>query len=511
MSDGASEHSSFIEFLRIARRRKWLILAAVVVVPLAAYYHAKRQPPVFQASAQVLLTPQNPAAAYAGVGGSAASSVDPVRYGATQAFLARSPVVVDSVLKAAHNPNLNAGILLGSTSVTSLSDVDMLVFTAKAGIPAIAQQLANLYAQGFTQYRRNVDSSGVKNAIAQIQTSLESIGSKEPVLRGQLVDKLESLQTIQSLQAQTTYLARPAGPGAQIAPRPKRDAMLGLFLGLVIGVGLAFLRDASDTRIRLTDEIADRLGMPLLGHLPELDKRSRNERRLVMLDEPYGASAEMFRMLRTSIDLANLDRHARTIMVTSASEGEGKTTTSCNLAIAFAASGRRVILLDLDLRRPTVHSFLGIASRPGLTDVAVGQAALAEALVKITLEDDHSGGAFMVLPSGPMPPNPGEFAGTGAVGELLAELQTMADLVIVDTPPVLQVAEAMSISSRMDAMLVVVNVALAKRGQIAEMHRQLERSPVKKFGFVAIGGPGSPAAQYEHYAPFAYPVDDLVS
>ncbi|HET7568441.1 MAG TPA: polysaccharide biosynthesis tyrosine autokinase [Gaiellaceae bacterium] len=511
MSDGPSEHSSFIEFLRIARRRKWLILAAIVVVPLAAYYHAKRQPPVFQASSQVLLTPQNPAAAYAGVGGSSSASVDPVRYGATQSFLARSPAVVNSVLREADNPNLNAGILLGSTSVTSLSDANLLVFTARGGTPDIAQQLANLYAQGFTQYRRHVDSAGVKGAMAQLQKSLDGLGKNETALRGQIIDKLESLRTIQSLQAQATYLARPAGPGIQVAPRPQRDAMLGLVLGIVIGVGLAFLRDASDTRIRTTDEIGDRLGMPLLGHLPELDKRSRAERRLVMLDEPYGASAEMFRMLRTSIDLANLDRHAHAIMVTSASEGEGKTTTACNLAIAFAASGRRVVLLDLDLRRPTVHNLLGLASRPGLTDVAVGQAALTEALVKVTLEDDHSGGSFMVLPSGPMPPNPGEFAGTTAVGELLAELQAMSDLVIVDTPPVLQVAEAMSVSSRVDAMLVVVNVAAAKRGQIAEMHRQLERSPVKKLGFVAIGGPESPAGQYEHYAPFAYPVDDLVS
>jgi len=512
MSDATTERSSFIEFMRVARRRKWLIVACVLIAPSVAYYHAHKQHPVYSTTSQVLLTPQNPALSYAGITGSSNSnaSVDPVRYASTQIFLARSPAIAAQVAKKFKLPWLDANGILDRTSVSAPADTNLLAFNATGGDPVFIQRIANLYAQAYTNYRRTLDTQGIEAAIAQLEASLAQTSKSDAALRTQLLDQIQTLETTEALQRQGTFVARSAPASHQIAPHPTRDAILGLGLGLVLGLGLAFLREASDTRIRTSDDAAARLGMPLLGHLPVLDRRARAERRLVMIDEPYSASAEMFRMLRTSIDLANLDRNARTIMVTSATEGEGKTTTAANLAIAFAGSGRRVILLDLDLRRPTVHSFLGLSSRPGITDVAVGQATLDEALVKVSLEDDHSGGSLYVLPSGPMPPNPGEFTATAAVHDALAELRERADLLIVDTPPVLQVAEALTLSSQLDSMLVIVNMTNSRRGQLNELRRQLDRSPIKKLGFIAIGSAAGRPTQYEHYAPFAYPADDFV-
>ena len=509
MSEGAGERSSFIEFARIARRRKWLIVACVVIAPLYAYWHAHRQPPVYSAVSEVLLTPENTALSYAGVNTSS-STIDPIRYAATQKFLARSPAVANRVAARAKLPGVDGRGILRLTSVNAETDANLLDFTATSHDPNVAMKLANLYAQAYTAYRRDRDTQGIESAISQLEESVTTTKG-DPALKAQLLGQIQTLQTTVALQRQGTFVAQPATWVHQVSPHPRRDAILGLGLGLVLGFGLALLREVSDTRVRSTDEVAERTGLPLLGHLPLLDKRGRSERRLVMLEEPYGQAAELFRMLRTSIDLANLDRQGRALMVTSGTEGEGKTTVACNLAIAFAASGRRVILLDADLRRPTVHRFLGINGRPGLSDVAVGQASLAEALVEVALEDDQSGGSLLVLPSGPMPPNPGEFVGTGAVTEVLTELRNAADFLIVDTPPVLQVAEAVAISSQMDGLLLVVNLTSARKGHLAEVRRQLDRSPVAQLGFIAIAAGEGPIAHYEHYAPYAYPVDDLVS
>lgn len=508
MTDGANDRSSLIELMRVARHRKWLIVACVVIAPIAAYWHAHRQHPVYSTSSQVLLTPQNPALSYAGISNSSANSVDPVRYASTQIFLARSPAIAAQVATKTGFSWLNADGVLSRTSVSSPADANLLIFTATGGNPGNIQRIANIYAQVYTSYRRARDTQGIQSAIGELQDSLAATQKSDTTLRTQLVDQIQTLETTEALQRESTFVARSAPAAHQIAPHPKRDALLGLALGLLLGIGLAFLRELTDTRIRTADDAAERLGMPLLGRVPLLDRRSRVEHKVVMLTEPYSPSAEMFRMLRTSIDLANLGHDARAIMVTSASESEGKTTTSCNLAIAFASSGRRVILLDLDLRRPSVHRFLGIGARPGLTDVAVGQATLSEALVELALDDDHGTGSLFVLPSGPMPPNPGEFAGTTAVAGVLADLRERADLVIVDTPPVLHVAEAMTVSARMDAMLVVTNLTTTRRGQLAELHRQLERSPVAKLGLVAIGSSGG-AARYEHYTPYAYPSEGI--
>ena len=134
----------------------------------------------------------------------------------------------------------------------------------------------------------------------------------------------------------------------------------------MLGIGLAFLREALDTRVRSADEVGEKLGLPLLARVPEPPRKLRNSNRLVMQADPHGAQAEAFRTLRTNIEFVNLDVHARTIMITSAIQSEGKSTTAANLAIAFARMGKRVALVDLDLRRPFLDKFFDFGDRPGL-------------------------------------------------------------------------------------------------------------------------------------------------
>jgi len=289
-----------------------------------------------------------------------------------------------------------------------------------------------------------------------------------------------------------------------------RNGILGLALGLMLGIGLAFLWEALDTRVRSAEEISERLGLPLLARLPAPPRQMRKDERLVMLAEPRGDQAEAFRMLRTNLEFVRLGHDIRTIMVTSAVEQEGKSTTVANLAVALARAGQRVALVDLDLRRPFLDHFFDLRYRPGLTQVALSQTQLDDALIPIAITDagdrrprpantngngdatassaaSLATGGLRVLVSGPLPPNAGEFVGSEALAHILGELRDRFDTILVDAPPMLQVGDPLALSAHVDALFVVSRMNVVRRPMLNEMNRLLETAPCRKLGFVLTG------------------------
>jgi receptor protein-tyrosine kinase len=270
----------------------------------------------------------------------------------------------------------------------------------------------------------------------------------------------------------------------------------------VLGAGLAFLVDTLDTRVRSASEIGGRLNLPLLARIPSPPRKLAREDRLVMLANPTGSQAEAFRMLRTNLDFAQLDSEARTLLVTSAVEKEGKSTTAANLAVALVRAGRRVALVDLDLRRPYLERFFQLPTTPGITDVALGRTQLAEALQRIDLgtglgsarslangQENGRGeqGVLDVLTSGPIPPDPGEFVGTRRLEQILAELRRDYELVLLDSPPLLRVGDAMTLSTRADGVVVVTRLNLVRRPMLGELKRLLAAAQAPVLGFVVTG------------------------
>jgi capsular polysaccharide biosynthesis protein len=412
MPERPADASTLADFVRVARRRKWIIVQALVLVPIVAVFHAVRKPNLYESSAQVLLNRQSVVSTIAGTP-DVYSSQDPTRYSSTQSFLARSPEVAAHVVKDVKIPGLDVGGFLASSRVSAAENADVLTFTVQSTVPDYAQREANAYANEFVKYRATLDTQAINSALVQLGdriAALQRQGKATSSYFQVLSDRQQQLLTMKELQKQNTVISRPAGLGYKISPRPKRDAILGLALGLALGLGLAFLREALDTRLRSAEEVGDRLGLPLLGRLPEPPRALRSNFGLVMLQDPYTPQGETFRMLRTNIDLTNLDRRARTIMITSALEQEGKTTTAANLAVALARAGRHAILVDFDLRRPAVDRYFDLRGRPGLTDVALGDVTLDEALATIALPEFQGTGSLQVLPSGPTPPDPGEFS-----------------------------------------------------------------------------------------------------
>lgn len=218
-----------------------------------------------------------------------------------------------------------------------------------------------------------------------------------------------------------------------------------------------------------------------------------------MLEEPHGVHAEVFRMLRTNLEFANLDRGARTIMFTSAVEEEGKSTTVANLAVAIARAGHSVALVDLDLRRPFLARFFDLEEHPGLTDVALGHVDLQTALARRAIVEadgrptlngnGQAGveGVLDILTSGPPPPDAGEFVGSGVLRNILDELREAADFVLIDVPPMLHVGDAMALAARVDALVVLTRLSVARRSMLNELRRLLDACPAAKLGFVVAG------------------------
>lgn len=518
MPDRAAEASTLADFVRIARRRKWIIAATAVIVPCVSITLSVRKPALYEAAAEVLLSRQNLAASFAGVPDVYASQ-DAARYSATQAFLARSPKVAERVVKAAKIPGVTAGSFAGSSSVSANPNADLLSFRVHNADPAIAARLANAFATQFTLYRRQLDTNAIDQARAEIKARMRDLvrqNQTQTQLYADLDAREQQLATVEALSRSNAYVARPAFGAVKIQPRPRRDAVLGLGLGLFLGLGLAFLRETLDTRLRTTEEIHERLGLPLLGRLSEPSRGLKASYGLVMLADPYSVQAEAFRMLRTNIELANLERRAQMIMVTSALEEEGKTTTVANLAIAMARAGRHVVLVDLDLRRPSLDQYFHVERHVGLTDVALGDTSLASALVQVSVIDparsapgvDTGGqpvhGLLEVLPSGPLPPDPGEFVGNHVLAGILDTLRTRAEVILIDTPPVLHAGDALALSTRVDAVVVVTRLDLARRAPLQELRRLLDTVPAEKLGFVLTGADTAPDYKTRAYAPRAY-------
>lgn len=502
--------STLRDYLRVIRRRKWIVLQVLVLLPAAAMLFSLWQKPLYEGTAEVLLSRQNLAASLTGATDPSVFQ-EPDRIAQTQAQLASVPLVAERVLRELDLDDRTAGELLEMATIEARDNADLLQFRVRDGDAGLAARLATEYGNQYISYRQELDTAGVRRAREEVRARidvLEAADAEKTPGYASLVEKEQQLQTLEALQTANAFVVRPADVGVQVQPRPVRNVMLAVAFAVVLAIALAFLWEALDTRIRSGDEIAHRLGLSLLGRLPPPPRELRLHNQLLMLTRPNSAESEAFRMLRTNVDFANLDRSAQTVMVTSAGEQEGKSTSVANLAVALARAGRSVLLVDLDLRRPVIAHFFGLTHRAGLTDVALGEAKLEDAIYRIPLTGPtrsaskaHPGveqatGLLEVLPAGPAPPDPGEFVGTAALAELLQKLRDRAEIVLIDAPPVLHVNDAMALSAKVDALIVVVRLKLVRRAMLEELARTLENTPTRKLGVILTGAESMPGYGY---------------
>ena len=267
-------------------------------------------------------------------------------------------------------------------------------------------------------------------------------------------------------------------PTSPSSPKTSRNTALGAFLGLLLGLGVAFLLERLDRRIREPKDLEELYGLPLLGVVPESSALSRSAKGKKDAGQALPASeAEAFHLIRAHLRYFNVDRELRTLMVASAAPGDGKTTVARHLAGAAARMGSRVLLLEADLRRPTIALQLDVASGPGMADVLIGAVSLSEATQTVDLDlprvDGSGGRSFDVLVAGSsLPPNPGELIESHAMESLLEQAKSKYDLIVIDTPPLTAVSDAFPLLSKVDGVIIVGRV-----GATAAMSRSVCTRP----------------------------------
>jgi capsular exopolysaccharide synthesis family protein len=493
--------------LVIAYRRKWIIAAAVVLATVIAVLVTHGQTPLYQASAEVLIGDKSLTTALTGVQN---ATQDPSRVAQTEADLARVPVVAKRALVASRVKGATVAEFLAASKVFSEQNSNLLVFRVKDSHPTVAARLATEYAHQFTLYRHELDRSainGLEQEVAQRIEELRTKGDQSSALYSALVDKELQLRTIQALQTSNVFLVQAPAHVEKVAPRPIRNGVLGAAVGLLVGFGVAFLRERFDKRVRKEEEIQEALGLPLLARIPRPPRRLTKRSQLVMLTASDSVHAEAFRSLRAQLSFMNSEgrdsfaaetaKHCRSVMFTSAVAREGKSLASANLAIAVARSGRQVLLLDLDLRRPSLDRLFGLGHRPGFSDAMLGRVDLDEAFTPVLVSDnrwaDQNGARrrirrrLQVMPAGLPIPDPGELFSSEEFPRMIEELSGLADLVLIDAPPLLGGSDALTVSGSVDGLILVTRLKVLERSTLNELERVLNLSPARKLGFILSG------------------------
>jgi Mrp family chromosome partitioning ATPase/capsular polysaccharide biosynthesis protein len=499
-------------YIGVLWRRKWVILPIALLTPIVVYVIAAGQPAAYASTADVLVNRQVQSL----YGFSDPDESHPARTLMTQSQLARLPDVAKRVLVAAGLPGRSPFNFLTHSFVDVDLDTDIMRFTVVDSDPGLAERLTTEYARQYVNYRRQLDTAALRQALRVVERRMRAVAKQGGVgtdLYASLADKQQQLETAITLQVAAASVIRPAAGAGQVAPRPERDTMLAFLLAVAVGIGAAFLLESLDVRVRSPDEIEDRLGLRLVGRLSDPADHVTGTGAPVMLTRPESAAGETFALLRTSLDFQNVGRECRTILVTSATDNEGKSTTIANLAVALARTGRNVAVLDLDLRKPKLHEIFGVERHPGVTDVVLERDDVNDVVRKLsfdlTLTDVSStfaeeqrdlpdrartgAGArpgqrrhavIRFVTAGTPELHPGEFVVNPALGELIEELAERFEIMLVDGPPMLLAADTLALSTRVDGLLVVARMNVVRRPQLRELKRLLDASPAEKLGLV---------------------------
>jgi receptor protein-tyrosine kinase len=394
--------------------------------------------------------------------------------------------------------------------VSARGESNIVNVSATAASPTLAADIANTYSNQFVREQQNSNHAYYASALALVNKQLATLSSKARVSPAgiAMAARAQSLGVLAELRSGNVQIAQAATvPTSPSSPKVARNTVLGAILGLLLGLGIAFLLERFDRRIREPKDLEAIYGLPLLGAIPESAALSHATRRGGGPQSilPPG-EAEAFHLIRAHLRYFNVDHDLRTVLVASAAPGDGKTTVARHLAAAMAAMGSRVLLVECDLRRPTVAQQLDIPSGPGLSDVLIGAIPMGEAIQSIHLDatsDILKQRALDVLVAGAtLPPNPAELIESHAMEAVLEQTKSTYDLVVIDTPPLTAVSDAFPLLRKVDGVIIVGRVGRNRRDIAERLHETLTGAGAPLLGVVANGvkasGPGSYAYAYDY-------------
>ena len=392
-------------------------------------------------------------------------------------------------------------------SASHESNVDVLSVSAKASDPERAQLIVQAYVDAYLEVRTQLDTDmrvevaeELVERIAAIERQIASASTDDVYRLEELRDGLASqydqqfISRVLGIASGTRVIDPPDLPETPFAPQIMRNLILGGVLGLILGVGAALLLESLDQSVRSRDVLeAVTPGVPSLARIPSFQWVPE----AVTLSRPLAPESEAFRRLRAALEFASIDQQGAVVLVTSASTKDGKTTVAANLAVVLAQAGRSVALVDADLRHPHLHHMFEAVDGldGGLTSAVIGRTELADAAHELNVGN----GRLWVYPSGPLPPTPAELLGSKQANRIFNLLRDSVDIVIVDSPPLLPVADALVLSRMADATLLVANAERTRRNELAGAFDALDQAGSRLVGTILNqASAGSNDTYYEY-------------
>jgi capsular exopolysaccharide synthesis family protein len=460
------------DYFAILWRRKVLVLAILVLLPVATYLIVSREQKNYVASALVSVQPSDVDLTLLSDTSSAPTT------GAIErtARLIQTTAVGDVAAQFLSGPRQSPRKLVASISVEADPIADFVTITGHASSAARSAEIANAFARATVQVRTSAARQTVGRAIAQAQQELRALPPSD-ISRRQLSQQIQRLRVIRASQGENAQIVEDAvPPSSPASPHPTRLTALALVLAVIAAISLALFLERFDRRLRNPEELDELTGgMPLLSEVPD---SAFTEGAL-----PHEAR-ESFMMLGTTLMYFNVDESLDVVLVTSPGSGDGKTTVASNLALAVAATGKNVILVDADLRRGSASArFAPDDVKRGLSDVLSDQASLQEVLVSIG--PDHAECRF--LPAGPTPPNPRSLLGSDRMREVIRELAAEAQLVIVDTTPVVALSDAIPLLNAVSGVVLVARMDYTHKNAFTKAQRIVAQAQGNLLGAVATG------------------------
>lgn len=440
----------FRDFLLILRARWMTVLVSILVVLGASAAVTLTTTPIYTANARVYLAAQSTSS-----DAKDGTYVITVKDLNTYVAVLGSPAVQDPLRQRLGLP---PGYPLDISAEVS-DTASILDITARSSDPRLAADIANAVGP-------QLASVAVK-----FSTLLASAGQ----------------------QVQATAIAPAVPPSSPTSPNTKANLLLGVLFGLLVGVGLAFVRHSLDTRVRDERDVASVSKSPMLGKLP-LEKAAGG-RLLTVESDPHGHHAEAIRRLRTNLMFVDVTTGRHSFVVSSSVPGEGKTTTCVNLSLAMADAGSKVLLIDADLRNPSVARTMGLEGSVGLTTILLGRASASDVVQR------WRDSSLYVLAAGQIPPNPSELLGSEPMEELFAKLSHDYDFILIDSPPVVPVVDAVIINRLTGGLLMVVAADRTKKRDLASALKSLDTVNVTVSGFALnmAATKGSRKYRYGYY------------
>lgn len=490
------------QYFAVVKRWWWLMVACVLVATVSSYLGTLQMPRIYQATTTVMV-------------GQAVRMSDPSnqdlyigrQLAQTYAEMVKRRPVLEGAAEAL---GLEYVPSPGDISTRQVAGTQLLEISVRDTNPERARVLADEIARQLIlrspagnedQQRQSFVEEQLADLQAKIQATQQEIEEEEAQLEAAnsaraiqqyqaninaLEQKLSNYQSnyaslLTNVEGGTNYISifeSAATPRTPISPNVEQTVLLAAAIGLTLAVGGAFLIEYLDDTIKTPDDVDRVIDLPILGGISRIQGEEYAEK-LVTAREPRSPIAEAYRVLRTNIQFSSVDDPTRTLMVTSPGPTEGKSITLANLAVVLAQSGRKVVVVDTDLRRPVLHRAFDVAKSHGLSDVILTSNPGLEEHLQATAMDN-----LWVLPSGSLPPNPAELLGSERFKGLIEELKERADVILFDSPPVLAVTDAAVLSTRVDGVLLINEAGRTRRQEARQAVEELQRVGANLLGVV---------------------------